>query len=229
MYKKKKYLAVILARSGSKRLPKKNLKDLNGKPLIVHTILSALRCKYLDKIIVSSDDNRILKISKKYNVKIVKRPKYLSSDKAKSYDALKHAIKGNLTFDFIILLQPTSPLRNEKHINDAIHFLEKKNAHALISVCKEKKNSLWSNFLPKNFSMVNYFKKKFLEKKSLNLKNYYRLNGAIYICEINHFLKEKSFFLKKKIYAFEMTPEESIDIDTEFDFKIAKMLMKKIK
>ena len=77
--------------------------------------------------------------------------------------------------------------------------------------------------------MENYFKKKFLDKKNLNLKNYYRLNGAIYICKINHFLKEKSFFLKKKIYAFEMTSEESIDIDTEFDFKIAKMLMKKIK
>ena len=75
MYKKKKYLAVILARGGSKRLLKKNLKNLNGKPLVVHTILSALKCKYLDEIIVSSDDKEILKVSKKYGANTIKRQK----------------------------------------------------------------------------------------------------------------------------------------------------------
>ena len=126
MFKKKKYIAVILARGGSKRLPRKNLKKLNGKPLIVHSIMSALKCKYIDEIIVSSDDKKILRLSKKYGVKVVERPKYLSSDKAKSSDALRHAIKNNLTFDYVILLQPTSPLRNEKHISAAIRNLEKK-------------------------------------------------------------------------------------------------------
>ena len=226
MFKKKKYIAVILARGGSKRLPKKNLKNLKGKPLIAYTILSALKCKYIDEIIVSSDDEKISKLSKKYGVKIVKRPKYLSGDYAKSSDALIHVLKDNLTFDYVILLQPTSPLRNEKHISAAIRILEKKRADALISVYKDKANPNWSNFLPKNFSMENFFKKKSLDKKNYNFNNYYRLNGAIYICKINKFLKEKSFFLKKNIYAFEMSQEESIDIDTEFDFKIAKALMK---
>ena len=121
----------------------------------------------------------------------------------------------------MVLLQPTSPLRNEKHIYDAINLLEIKNANAIISVCKTEHNPLGCNILPKNFSMQN-----FLNKRSPGFKNYYRLNGAIYICKISQFLKEKSLFLKNNIYAFEMPIEESIDIDTEIDFKIAKALIK---
>lgn len=221
MYKKKKYLAVILARGGSKRLPRKNLRNLNGKPLIAYTILSALKCQYLDEVIVSSDNKEILEVSKKYGAKVIKRPKYLSNDRAKSFDALKHTIQNTLIFDYVVLLQPTSPLRNEKHIYDAINLLEKKNADAIISVCKTEHNPVWSNTLPKNFSMQG-----FLNKRSPNFENYYRLNGAIYICRIDNFLKEKSLFLKNNIYAFKMSQEESIDIDTEFDFKIVKALMK---
>lgn len=226
MYKKKKYLAVILARGKSKRLPGKNLKKINGKPLIAYTILSALNCKYLDEIIVSSDDKKILKVSKKYGANILKRPKHLATDKAKTSDTLIHVIQKNLTFDYVILLQPTSPLRNENHIHDAINLLEKKNADAIISVCKTEYNPSWSNILPKNLSMKGFLKKKFLNKRSQDLKNYYRLNGAIYICKINSFLKERSFFLKKNTFAYEMPLEDSIDIDTEFDFKIAKALVK---
>ena len=221
MYKKKKYLAIILARGGSKRLPRKNLRNFNGKPLIAHTILSALKCKYLDEVIVSSDNKEILDASKRYGAKIIKRTKYLANDKAKSFDALKHAIENTLIFDYVVLLQPTSPLRNEKHIYDAINLLEIKNANAIISVCKTEHNPLGCNILPKNFSMQN-----FLNKRSPGFKNYYRLNGAIYICKISQFLKEKSLFLKNNIYAFEMPIEESIDIDTEIDFKIAKALIK---
>ena len=226
MYKKKKYLAVILARGESKRLQGKNLKKINGKPLISYTILSALNCKYLDEIIVSSDDKKILKVSKKYGAKTLKRPKYLATDKAKTSDALRHVIKNTFTFDYVVLLQPTSPLRNENHIYDAINLLEKKNADAIISVCKTEYSPSWCNALPKNFSMKSFLKKNILNKRSQDLKNYYRLNGAIYICKINSFLKERSFFLKKNIYAFEMPIEDSIDIDTEFDFKIAKALVK---
>ena len=219
MYKKKKYLGVILARGGSKRLPGKNLKKLNGKPLIAYSILAGLKCKYLDMLIVSSEDKNILNISKKYGAETIKRPKYLASDKSKSSSALKHVLENISNFDYLVLLQPTSPLRNEKHICEAINLLEKKNADAIISVCKLNNNSM-CHTLTKNFDMKNFFKSK---KK---IKNYYKINGAIYICKINFFLKENSLFLKNNIYAFEMTKEESIDIDTEFDFKMAEILMK---
>ena len=222
MYKKKKYLAIILARGGSKRLPRKNLRNFNGKPLIAHTILSALKCKYLDEVIVSSDNKEILDASKRYGAKIIKRPKYLANDKAKSFDALKHAIENTLIFDYVVLLQPTSPLRNEKHIYDAINLLEIKNANAIISVCKTEHNPLGCNILPKNFSMQN-----FLNKRSPGFKNYYRLNGAIYICKISQFLKEKSLFLKNNIYAFEMSQEKSIDIDTKLEFVVAEHFLSK--
>lgn len=221
MYKKKKYLGVILARGGSKRVPRKNLRNLNGKPLVVHTILSALKCHYLDEVIVSSDDKKILEISKKYGAKIIKRPKSLAKDKTKSSDALKHVLEKTLNFDFVVLLQPTSPLRNEKHIFEAINLLEKKKADAIISVCKTTHNPLWSNILPKNLSMQD-----FLKTRDQDIKNYYRLNGAIYICKISNFLKEKTLFLKRNVYAFVMPQEESIDIDTELDFKITKVLIK---
>jgi CMP-N,N'-diacetyllegionaminic acid synthase len=226
LYKKKKYLAVILARGGSKRLPGKNIKNLKGKPLIAYTILSASKCKYLDEIIVSSDDQKILDVSKKYCVKTIKRPKYLANDDAKSFDALKHVLKNNPNFDFVVLLQPTSPLRNEKHIYKAIELLEKKNAKAIISVCKSEQSLLNHNISLKNFSLQDLFKKNFLKKNTQDFKDHYKLNGAIYICEIKKFLKEKSLFLKKSIYAFEMHREESIDIDTKFDFEIAKTLIK---
>lgn len=183
MYKEKKYLAVILARGGSKRLPGKNIKNLKGKPLIAYTILSALKCKYLDEIIVSSDDQKILEVSEKYGVRTVKRPKYLSNDNAKSFDALKHVLKNTSKFDFVVLLQPTSPLRNEKHIYKAIRLLENKNAKAIISVCKSEQNLPNHNIFLKNFS--------FLNKKAQDFKNHYKLNGAIYICEIKKFLKHR--------------------------------------
>ena len=137
MYKKKKYLGVILARGGSKRVPRKNLRNLNGKPLVVHTILSALKCHYLDEVIVSSDDRKILEISKKYGAKIIKRPKSLAKDKTKSSDALKHVLEKTLNFDFVVLLQPTSPLRNEKHIFEAINLLEKKKQMLLLVFAKQ--------------------------------------------------------------------------------------------
>ena len=226
MYKKKKYLAVILARGGSKRLPGKNIKNLKGKPLIAYTILAALKCKYLDEIVVSSDDKKILDVSKKFGVKTVKRPKYLANDNAKSFDALKHVLKNTFNFDFVVLLQPTSPLRNEKHIYKAIELLEKKNAKAIISVCKSGQSLLDHNFSQKNLSLKNLFKKTFLKNKTQDFNDYYKLNGAIYIYEIKKLLKQKSFFLKKGIYAFEMHQQESIDIDTKFDFEIAKTLIK---
>jgi len=160
-------------------------------------------------------------VSKKYGAKTILRPKYLAKDKTKSSDALIHVLKRISKYDFVVLLQPTSPLRNEKHIFEAIHLLENKKADAIISVCKTKYKQIWTNILTKNLSMQNFLKKR---KKDSN--NCYSLNGAIYICKISKFLSEKSFFLKKNIYAFVMSQEESIDIDTELDLKVAKSLMK---
>ena len=225
MYKNKTFLAIILARGGSKRLPRKNILDLNGKPLIAYSIEAGLQSKYIDKVIVSSDDEEILSISKKFGADIIKRPNKLANDTATSLDAIKHTIENTDKYDYIILLQPTSPLRNAKHIDEAIELLEIKKANAIVSICEMDHSPLWSNTLPQDGSMKEFLRDEVVNKLSQDLPKYYRLNGAIYICKTNRLLEEKSFFLKDNIYSFIMDRKSSIDIDEEIDFKIVEVII----
>ena len=227
MYNNTTFLAVIPARGGSKRLPRKNVLDLSGKPLIAWTIEAAQKSKYIDNVIVSSDDDEILEISKKSEVDIIKRPDILASDTATTFDAIKHTIESvEKKYDYIVLLQPTSPLRTEKHIDEAIALLQKNNANAVISVCEMDHSPLWSNVLPNNNDMSCFLKDEVINKRSQDLEKYYRLNGAIYICKTTKLLKEGSFFLKENIFAYVMDRKSSIDIDEEIDFELAKTVFK---
>ena len=225
MYTNKKFLAIIPARGGSKRLPRKNILDLCGKPLIAYTIEAALKSKYIDKVIVSSDDDEILNISLNFGAETIKRPVELASDTATTFDAIKHAIDNFEKYEYIVLLQPTSPLRDAKHIDEAIQLLEKKKADAIVSVCEMEHSPLWSNTLPKDGNMNNFLKDEILNKRSQDLEKYYRLNGAIYICKTEKLLENKGFFLKDNIFAYKMDREHSVDIDEKIDFSIAQILM----
>lgn len=225
MNNNKTFLAIILARGGSKRLPRKNVLDLAGKPLIAWSIEAGLRSEYIDKVVVSSDDDEILEISKNIGAEIIKRPEEFASDNATSFDGIKHVIDNIENYDYVILLQPTSPLRNTKHIDRAIELLETKNAEAIISVCEMDHSPLWSNTLDDDLSMVGFLKDEVLNKRGQELEKYYRINGAIYICERRIFLKEKSFFIKNDIFAYKMSREASIDIDERIDLKIAETLI----
>jgi CMP-N,N'-diacetyllegionaminic acid synthase len=220
MYKDKTFLAIIPARGGSKRLPRKNILDLCGKPLILWTIEAGLKSKYIDRVIVSSDDKDILNISKNNGAEIIKRPDELSNDTATTFDVIKHTIENISKYDYIVLLQPTSPLRSKKHIDDAIELLEKKEANAVVSVCEMEHSPLWSNILDDSLSMKDFLKDEILNKRSQDLEKYYRLNGAIYICQSKKLLEEKSF-------AYIMDKRNSIDIDEEIDFKMAEFFFRK--
>ncbi len=226
MYKNKTFLGIIPARGGSKRLPRKNVLDLCGKPLIAWSIKAGLNSKYIDKVVVSSDDDEILNISLNFGAETIKRPVELASDTATTFDAIKHTIDNFEKYDYIVLLQPTSPLRNEKHIDEAIELLEAKNADAIVSVCEMDHSPLWSNTLPQDGNMNHFLKDEILNKRSQDLEKYYRLNGAIYICKTENLLEEKSFFLKENIFAYVMDRESSIDIDEEIDFKMAEVILK---
>lgn len=221
----KKYLAIIPARGGSKRLPRKNILPLAGKPLIGWTIEAALNCNAISKIVVSSDDDEILAVANSYKVDALKRPEYLATDTATSFDAIKHAIECDPGYEYIILLQPTSPLRTTKHLQEAILLLEEKQADAVISVCETEHSPLWTNTLPVDKSMQGFLREELLNIRSQDLPIYYRLNGAIYICKTNKLLEAESFFLKENIYAYLMDIKSSVDIDTEIDFKWAELLM----
>ncbi len=226
MYQNKSFLAIIPARGGSKRLPRKNILDLAGKPLIAWTIEAGLKSRYLDIVVVSSDDDDILGISQDYGSGIMRRPAELAGDTATTFDAIRHAMENSeRPFDYIVLLQPTSPLRNEKHIDEAIELLMLKDADAVISVCEMDHSPLWSNTLPEDGDMSCFLKDELKNKRSQDLPTYYRLNGAIYICKTEKLLKEKSFLLKENVFAFSMGKEASIDIDDINDFYLASYFL----
>lgn len=225
MYKNETFLALILARGGSKRLPKKNVMKLCGKPLISWTIEAALNSKYIDKLVVSSDDDKIINISKKYKVQTIKRPDKFAKDNSKPFEAIKHALQFLDNYDFVILLQPTSPLRNHRHIDKSIEFLNKKKSDSVISVCENYEKTIRGNFLPKDMSMSKFFFKENFRKNHSLINKRFSVNGAIYICKTEKLLKEKSFFLKENIFAYEMNKRSSVDIDEKIDFKKAELIL----
>lgn len=229
MFKNKTFLAVIPARGGSKRLPRKNLLDLAGKPLIAWTIEAAKNSKYIDLFTVSTDDQELSYVSKKHGAEVLTRPSELATDTASSVDVVLHALNAqNQPYDYLILLQPTSPLRTAQHIDEAIELLFDKNANAVISVCETDHSPLWANTLPENGSMDNFIREEVKGKRSQDLPNYYHLNGAIYIINTAHIKESKSFIPARNSYAYTMSKKDSVDIDTDLDFELACLLINKV-
>jgi len=230
MYKGKNILGLIPARGGSKGLPKKNIKLLLGKPLIAWTIEQALASKYLDRVVVSTDDEEIAEISKKGGADVpFIRPKELAEDDAKGIDVVLHAInwieKSDNKCDLIMLFQPTSPLRTKADIDKAIELLFLKEAKAIVSVCEVDHHPLWVNTLPEDRCMKNFIKPEIMNKNRQELPVFYRLNGAIYIAYCDYLKKYKSF-IDKNTYAYIMPKNRSVDIDNEIDFQLAEILIK---
>ncbi len=227
MYKDKTFLAIIPARAGSKRLLGKNILDLKGKPLMAWSIEAGLKSRYINKVLVSSDDDEILQISKSFGAVSIKRPKELAGDTAATIDVICHVVQNEKKYDFVVLLQPTSPLRNEKHIDEAIELLIEKKADAVVSVCETDYSPLWCNKLPLDGSMQNFLRDEAKKLRSQELEKYYRLNGAIYICSTDKILKERTLFISNNIFAYKMDRLYSVDIDEKIDFEIAEFLMGK--
>jgi CMP-N,N'-diacetyllegionaminic acid synthase len=232
MYKNKTFLAIIPARGGSKRLPRKNVLDLNGKPLIAWSIEAGRQSKYIDEVMVTTDNDEIKMIAKEYgaNVPFI-RPAILSNDVATRAEVIRHTVlfyKNNLykDFDYIIFLQPTSPLRTNQHIDKAIEYMFEKKSDAIVSVCELEHPINWSGTLPKNKNMSKFLNDMAVQSRSQDLEINYRLNGAIYICDAQKFETEGCVFLKENIFAFEMLQNVSVDIDTKDDFNYAEFLIK---
>lgn len=215
----KKVLAIIPARSGSKGIPKKNIIDLAGKPLIAWTIEASQGSKYITKTIVSSDCDEILEVAKNYNSNILKRPDELATDISSSEVVVKHAISSmEEKFDYIVLLQPTSPLRDTTDIDSAFENLFSSNATALISVCEYDNKILKAFKENKSGYIVGISNNKYPFMRRQDLPKTYMSNGAIYITKVDEFLKNNSFFTDKTI-SFVMNETKSFDIDTREDLK----------
>lgn len=221
-------LAIIPARGGSKEVPKKNIRLLAGKPLVVYSIEQAKKSKYIYRIVVSTEDEEIAKIARKWNVEVIKRPQELARDDTPMVDVVIHTLEvlkeEKYIPDIIVLLQPTSPLRTHEDIDNAIQrFLETKDCSALVSITEFDHPPLWALKIDDNV-LKPVFGKKYLKMRRQELSKLYRPNGAIFIIYPQVLYSERTFYPEKTTY-YIMPPERSIDIDTEFDFIIAEKLM----
>jgi CMP-N,N'-diacetyllegionaminic acid synthase len=231
VYEDKTILGFIPARGGSKGLPRKNILPLLGKPLISWTIDQANNSRYIDKIIVSTDDEEIAGVSKLFGAQVpFLRPADIATDDAKTIDAILHAIDWfehmKEFYDLFIVLQPTSPLRIAEDIDKAVELLFSKRAQSIVSVCEAEHHPYLSNTLPENHSLKDFLRPEIINKPRQELPFFYRLNGAIYLSYCKHIQREKNF-LGDCSYAYIMPQERSIDIDNEIDYRFAEFLLKK--
>lgn len=222
-------LAVIPARGGSKGVPNKNIKDINGKPLIAYTIQAALKSGIFDKVIVSTDSEKIAEVASKYGAEIpFMRPAEIAGDMVSSDDVILHALKyyeakGEI-YSQVCKLQPTSPLRNEEHLTEAYHCFKEKRADFLVSVCECEHSPLWAGTIGEDLRLDCFIPENVKRACRQELPTYYRLNGAIYMGETEKFCENKSFLGKNSV-AYIMNQQDSVDIDSELDFKLAELIM----
>lgn len=221
-------IALIPARGGSKRLPNKNIKLLNGKPLIAYTIEAALQAKEISRVIVSTDYEDIKKVALQYGAELpFLRPDFLATDGSSSLDVFRYTIKRleeeeNRVIDNFVVLQPTSPLRTNKHIDEAIALFKKKQAKAVVSYCKEFHSIFWHKKIDSKGKVINIFEGDF-SKNRQEIEETYFPNGAIYVFDKNYIFTTIDY--STDCYAYIMDRKHSIDIDTIDDFEYAEFLM----
>lgn len=227
---KKDILVVIPARSGSKGIPGKNIKKLHGKPLINYTIEAAKEIFENSQVIVSTDDKEIAEIAASHGANIpFLRPKELAQDDSSTRDVILHLVdyfeRKKSMPSVIVLLQVTSPLRNSKHLNEALDLFFHKDCDMVVSVT-ESKTSPYFNLYEEN-------KKGYLQKskdgaftRRQDVPPVYEYNGAIYIFKTKSIVESemKDF---EKITKYVMSKNDSVDIDDEVDWKIAEYILTK--
>lgn len=215
-----KVLALITARGGSKGLPRKNVLNAGDKPLIAWTIQAAARSRVVDEVVLSSEDDEIINVAKSWGCSVpFRRPSYLASDTASSIDVVLHALEHLPGFEYVILLQPTSPLRTAADIDGAFRLLKESRAQSCVSVCEADQSPYWMYQLDRDRRLQGILPKHPTAVRRQDLPPVYVLNGAIYVARIEWLIKTKSFVTSDTV-AYVMSKHASIDIDTGEDFEI---------
>lgn len=221
-------MAIIPARGGSKGLPGKNVRPLNGKPLIAHTIEVAKKAHNIDRVIVSTDDEQIALVSKQFGAEIpFMRPEFLASDTAKAVDNYIYTIdrlerEEKRSIDAFVVLQPTSPLRIAEDVDGAVDLFIQKNADSVISYTPEAHPVTWHKYLDEDGRFCNIFEDN-INNRQLNRISYYP-NGAVYVFKTG-MIREKKYYTDKS-YAYVMPRIRSVDIDFIEDFEYAEFLLR---
>jgi N-acylneuraminate cytidylyltransferase len=217
---KVRLLAIIPARGGSKGLPRKNLLLAGGKPLIAWTIDVAKKSKYISSIALTSDDDEIIEVGKVLGCDyLIKRPIELATDTASSVDVVLHALSELPDYDYVILLQPTSPLRTSTDIDAAFDLLKSSNVPCCLSVTEAEQSPYWMYRLDEAGKMTSLLSSREMPSRRQDLPSVFILNGAIYIANVSWLIQSKSFFGGDSI-GYQMPKNRSIDIDTIDDFNL---------
>jgi len=223
-------LAFIPARSGSKGIPKKNMVDLGGKPLIHYTLTAAMESSAIDYVFVSTDSDEIISYACALGLEVpYKRPTEVSGDETSMIETVMHGvswlIKNGKQFDDIVLLQPTSPFRTAMDIDSAYDKFLMKGSHSLISVHKMIEHPYeCTTSLEEGWTMLAKPSIK-LSRRQDYAKDFFFINGGIYIASISILLKYKTFIFEGKTCLHEMSQEHGTDIDTPYDLKIASAIL----
>ena len=220
--------AIITARGGSKSIPRKNIVDVQGLPLIAYSIIAALESRYVDECYVTTEDDEIKEVSKRYGAKVIDRPVELADDHSLSQDAVAHALEqiteSKQLPEYFALLQPTSPLRNSTHLSGCVRSFFESESKCAVSVT-EAEHHPWKMVLWDNETFSPVIDTQTLEKPRQELPKAFRVNGAIYIMSSQLFLEKRSFFVDP-VYPFEMNRETSLDIDSQADLILLNSILK---
>jgi len=228
MYNNNKILGIIPARGGSKGVPRKNLRELAGKPLLAWTIEAAKSSCLIDRVILSSEDDEIIKTARQYGLDVpFKRPESLALDETPGVEPVLHAMKELESdgYSHIVLLQPTSPLRKAEDIDEAIRLCLETKAPSCVSVCRSAHPPWWMFRIDVNNRLMPIMDAEALPLRRQDAPVAYQLNGSVYVAECD-FLKQSKGFISPDTVAYVMPPERSLDIDTEIDLAIAEMILK---
>ncbi len=215
-----KVLAIIPARGGSKGLPRKNILDLAGKPLIAWTLDAAQASGYVDRCIVSTDDSEIADVCRAHGGDVpFMRPAEFAQDDSDTFDAVQHAVDQLPGFDILMILQPTSPLRSAEDIDLTLEQLQLHQAPSCVSVVEPAKSPFWAYRIEEN-RLQPLIDPRYARMRRQELPQSYVLNGAVYAARTNWLLQHRNCMSEQTV-AHIMPAERSVDIDTEFDLKLA--------
>lgn len=212
-------LALITARGGSKGLPRKNVLLAGGRPLIAWTIGAAVESEAVDHVVLSSDDDEIIEAARAWGCAVpFRRPAELASDTATSMDVVLHALDQVPGYEYVVLLQPTSPLRTAADIDAAFALLQSRSAPSCVSVCEAEQSPYWMFRLGAEEALAPLLPGEAGASRRQDLPPVYVLNGAIYIAQVDWLRRTRSF-LGEGCIAYRMPLERSIDIDDAADFE----------
>lgn len=228
MFNHKTFLAVIPARSGSKGIPGKNIIKVNNKPLIQYTIEAAKNSRYIDKIVVSTEDSLIAEVSINCGAEVpFLRPTHLASDTSKTIDVLIHVVeelkKRGSRYDYIVLLQPTQPLRLSQHIDEAIEMIIQKQEESLVSITEVSEHPILMRTINESGETKNLLELNSTLRRQ-DFPKFYKVNGSIYINKINDNFNSKTSLNDNKI-GYIMDKKYDIDIDEPFDLEVLQLLL----